>query len=273
MRQFPADVLLGRDVLLGKGVPLLEYTLECMETEEIKQTLQRMLQKGVLNPEAIIAEASEKYVLAVETRAQKIKRFEEEVQTRNQENESGGKPSSFRTSDIEDVQPAMSESSVVSSEKSEETDEEAAITEEDEENPFDSFSEELFGESRPCREKLSKAQKRHQGIERRTQHQEMKIGELQEQDPELRKLEEGDKTCRYYRKNGILFVKGTPRGSQGEEYEQLVVPRKYRAKVLQLAHSIPLAGHMGRDRTATRILKRFFWPNIFKDVAELSLVS
>ena len=41
----------------------------------------------------------------------------------------------------------------------------------------------------------------------------MKIGELQEQDPELGKLEEGDKTCRYYRKNGILFRKGTPRVS------------------------------------------------------------
>ena len=83
VRQLLADVLLGRDVLLGKGVPLLEFTLECMETEEIKQTLQRMLQKGVLNPEAIIAEPSEKYVQAVETRAQKIKRLEEEVQTRN----------------------------------------------------------------------------------------------------------------------------------------------------------------------------------------------
>ena len=112
----------------------------------------------------------------------------------------------------------MGESSVVSSENSEKTDEEAAIdtqeseestiTEEDEEKPFDFFSEELFGESRPHREKLSKAQKRHQDIQRRTQHQEMKIGELQEQDPELGKLEEGDKTCRYYRENGILFQKG-----------------------------------------------------------------
>ena len=74
-------MLLGKDVLLGKGVPLLEYTLEHMETDEIKQTLQRMLQNGALNPEAIIAEASEKYVLAVETRAQQIKRLEEEVQT------------------------------------------------------------------------------------------------------------------------------------------------------------------------------------------------
>ena len=237
-----------------------------------------MLQKGVLNPEAIIAEASEKYVLGVEMRAQKIKRLEEEVQTRNQENESGGNPSSYRISNIEDVQPAMSESSDVSSEKSEETDEEAAIdtqeseestiTEEDEEKPFDSFLEELFEESRPHREKLPKAQNRYQGIQRRTQHQEMKIGELQEQDPELGKLEEGDKTCRYYRKNGILFRKGTPRESQGEKYEQLVVPRKCRGQILQLAHSIPLAGHMGRDRTARRLLKRFFWLNVFKGVAD-----
>ena len=172
VRQLPADELLGRDVLLGKGVPLLEYALERMETDKIKQTLQRMLQKGIINPEAIIAEASEKYVLAVETRAQKIKMLEEEVQMRNQENESGEKSSSFRTSDIEDVQPAMSESSVVSCEKSEETDEEAAIDTQEseestitEENPFDSFSKELFGESRPHHEKLSKAPKRHQGIQ------------------------------------------------------------------------------------------------------------
>ena len=93
VRQFPEDVLLGRDVLLGKGVPLLEYTLEHMETDEIKQTLQRMLQKGVLNPEAITTEASEKYILAVETRSQNIKKLEKEVQTTNQENQSGGKPS------------------------------------------------------------------------------------------------------------------------------------------------------------------------------------
>ena len=88
----------------------------------------------------------------------------------------------------------------------------------------------------------------------KTQHQEIKIGDLQEQDPELGKLEEGDKTRCYYRNNGILFRKGTPRKSQGEKYEQLVVPTKYRGKVLQLAHSISSAGHMERDRTARRIL-------------------
>ena len=52
----------------------------------------------------------------------------------------------------------------------------------------------------------------------------MKIGELHEPDPELGKQEEGDKTCRYYRKNGILFRKGqTPEKDQSSKEETLLV--------------------------------------------------
>ena len=29
-----------------------------------------------------------------------------------------------------------------------------------------------------------------------------------------------------------------------------------------------MAGHMGKDKTARRILQRFYWPTVFKDVAE-----
>ncbi len=47
-----------------------------------------MLQKGVFNPEAIIVEASENYTLPVDKRAQKIMKLEEEILTRNLENES-----------------------------------------------------------------------------------------------------------------------------------------------------------------------------------------
>ena len=39
--------------------------------------------------------------------------------------------------------------------------------------------------------------------------------------------------------------------------------------ILQLAHAVPLAGHMGRKKTAQRILARFYWPNVFKDAAEI----
>ena len=35
---------------------------------------------------------------------------------------------------------------------------------------------------------------------------------------------------------------------------------------MRLAHSIPLAGHLGKTKTASRILQRFYWPTLFKDV-------
>ena len=47
---------------------------------------------------------------------------------------------------------------------------------------------------------------------------------------------------------------------------QLLLPKQCRQKVLQLAHSIPLSGHMGRDRTLQRIQQRFYWPSLFQDV-------
>ena len=50
--------------------------------------------------------------------------------------------------------------------------------------------------------------------------------------------------------------------------EQLVLPRQACKIVLELAHSIPMAGHLGKRKTLQRILKRFYWPSIFKDVDE-----
>ena len=50
--------------------------------------------------------------------------------------------------------------------------------------------------------------------------------------------------------------------------EQLIFPVPCREKVLKLAHTVPLAGHLGQKKTADRILKRFFWPRIFHDVKQ-----
>ena len=33
-----------------------------------------------------------------------------------------------------------------------------------------------------------------------------------------------------------------------------------------IAHDIPFAGHLGRDKTTQRILRRFYWPTLFADV-------
>ena len=37
--------------------------------------------------------------------------------------------------------------------------------------------------------------------------------------------------------------------------------------VLELAHEIPMAGHLGKEKTSRRILQRFYWPTLYKDVA------
>ena len=50
--------------------------------------------------------------------------------------------------------------------------------------------------------------------------------------------------------------------------EQLVLPKECCSTVLSMAHSIPLSGHLGREKTGDRVLQRFYWPTLFQDVAE-----
>ena len=38
--------------------------------------------------------------------------------------------------------------------------------------------------------------------------------------------------------------------------------------MLELGHEIPLAGHLGVEKTRQRILRRFYWPTVFKDMEE-----
>ena len=38
--------------------------------------------------------------------------------------------------------------------------------------------------------------------------------------------------------------------------------------VLKFAHDVPLGGHLGKEKTGCRLLRRFYWPTLFKDVAE-----
>uniref|UniRef100_A0A1X7U6T0 Integrase zinc-binding domain-containing protein n=1 Tax=Amphimedon queenslandica TaxID=400682 RepID=A0A1X7U6T0_AMPQE len=52
------------------------------------------------------------------------------------------------------------------------------------------------------------------------------------------------------------------------ELKQLVLPVECRAVVLKLAHEVPMAGHLGITKTKDRILQRYYWPGIFKDVAQ-----
>ena len=67
-------------------------------------------------------------------------------------------------------------------------------------------------------------------------------------------LHDGIIMRRYYSSKNNSFV------------DQLVVPRSCRRDLLVIAHSIPLSGHLGTDKTRNRLLAHYFWPNIYRDV-------
>ena len=52
----------------------------------------------------------------------------------------------------------------------------------------------------------------------------------------------------------------------GETVQQLVVPRPYVSKVLFMAHTHLLGAHLGMDKTRERVVARFYWPGVRRDV-------
>ena len=73
------------------------------------------------------------------------------------------------------------------------------------------------------------------------------------------------KNAYFFERAGILYR--AYKNADESLTEQIVVPKKYRNKLLSIAHDIPLSGHMGNKKTRNRLLQNFFWPGIFKDVA------
>ena len=72
-------------------------------------------------------------------------------------------------------------------------------------------------------------------------------------------------------KDGLMYrVVMMLLGGDSEPYarDQLVLPSRCRSVVMELAHSIPLAGHLGKNKTTDRVLQRFYWPTLRKDVAD-----
>ena len=49
---------------------------------------------------------------------------------------------------------------------------------------------------------------------------------------------------------------------------QIVLPQCYRTYVISMAHDIPLASHLGVNKTNERILALFFWPGIRQTVVQ-----
>lgn len=51
---------------------------------------------------------------------------------------------------------------------------------------------------------------------------------------------------------------GAETGVQKWTHRQLVVPQKYRRKLLQIAHDIPHANYLGLRKTSHRLTQNFF---------------
>ncbi|XP_075762946.1 uncharacterized protein LOC142819454 [Pelodiscus sinensis] len=49
---------------------------------------------------------------------------------------------------------------------------------------------------------------------------------------------------------------------------QLLVPRRYRYPLMEVAHANPWAGHLGQEKTVKRILQRFYWPGVYREVRD-----
>ena len=88
---------------------------------------------------------------------------------------------------------------------------------------------------------------------------------------ELRKLQETDESLAkvtkvpgYFQRDGIRYRYWAPHDQEEEEaVEQVILPKHCRRPVLELAHTIPLGGHL-RKKTGEKILQRFYWPTLPK---------
>ena len=76
----------------------------------------------------------------------------------------------------------------------------------------------------------------------------------------------------FYIKNNVLMRKWRPLdANQNETWKvihQIVVPNIYRNDILSMAHDLPMSGHLGVNKTYSKILNHFFWPKMKQDVIE-----
>ena len=118
------------------------------------------------------------------------------------------------------------------------------------------------------------------GKESKVQFTRAGLVEAQTTDPDLVPLLEkamtpeeaaGETKC-FFLQTGVLMRKWTPPESPADhEWEikhQIVVPSEFRPHVLELAHETPMAGHLGVNKSTSRLLEHFWWPGVRKSVVE-----
>ena len=99
------------------------------------------------------------------------------------------------------------------------------------------------------------------------------LQKMQQADPSLEKIQEAARGVPnsagggFFERNGLLYRRWVPPGREEEQrVEQLVLPYQCRKAVLEVGGEIPMAGHLGTEKTRQRIIRRFYWPTVFRDV-------
>ena len=269
--KLPVSVLLGTDVPCLRA--LLQQTTQSADTQKVEEAL-------------------------VMTRAQARRQEEEELVMRQKEAASGAKPSPVLEEEDEEDMPLESQDGVESDglEGEAEVDEQggtdSAVWGDEADGAVvvgEEFSDDLFPKSRekarPRRSQRRSDRQAHglvrakdktqEGIRREGPVSRERLQELQRSDVSLegpRKAAEEhlpEEEREFSWQGGTLMRRWRP-PNQGEvaEVEQVVLPQECRRSVLDIAHTIPIAGHLGRKKTTRRILQRFYWPSLYRDVAD-----
>lgn len=115
----------------------------------------------------------------------------------------------------------------------------------------------------PClsteRPRIYKAQAQKRACRRGSKEQRLSREEefirAQQEEPEIQLWSSKEKPTYKTTISGVLCRRWRPKSQPSESCDQVVLPRMHREQALRLAHDIPMAGHLGRDRTLARLLK------------------
>lgn len=84
-----------------------------------------------------------------------------------------------------------------------------------------------------------------------------------------RLIKEGAKSdkVRFFKNKDIIYREFTsPSVEGGKRFSQVVVPSKFRERVMKLAHESLMGGHLAVKRTVHKVLSEFYWPGVHGDV-------
>ena len=80
------------------------------------------------------------------------------------------------------------------------------------------------------------------------------LSRAQQEDPKVQHWSCEEDPSRVKEKQGVLLCVWRAR-NKGTEYNQIILPDEYRVQLLRMAHALPLAGHLGKQKRAQRILR------------------